>query len=102
MRIIRKHSGFTTNSSGSSEWVLPETDPALEQESIPGEGLPSGTDPAAAESGTLHRDQPDTPPGLPAWGKPLISIGIVGFLVVSLFFLEKLVRWIWKKIKGTL
>jgi hypothetical protein len=88
MKIIRKRSGFTTNSSGSSDWVPPETDPALEQD------LPSGT-----ESQTLMQDQPEILPNLPTWSKPLISIGIVGLIVAGLFLLERLVRKIWKRIK---
>jgi hypothetical protein len=82
VKILRKHSGFTTNSSGSSEWVPPETDPALEQ-----------------ESGTLQQGIPDFISNLPAWSKPLIGIGLVAFIVAGFFFLERLVRLIWKKIK---
>ncbi|MBN2535472.1 MAG: hypothetical protein JXB88_21515 [Spirochaetales bacterium] len=100
MKIIRKLSGFTTNSSASSEWIPPETDPAdaIEGQEQSTEEVPP--DSGTTQSTTVQPDQLKTPFQLPAWGKPLLSIGIVVILITGLFFLERIIRKVWKKIKG--
>jgi hypothetical protein len=101
MRILRKYEGFTTNSSASSEWYVPETDPALNQDSDTSSNTDTiTTDLTPVESTTLQKDQPHTPPGLPVWGKTLMSIGLLGFLVVGFFIAERFIRKLLKKLKA--
>jgi hypothetical protein len=99
VRIIRKRTGFTTNSSSASEWVPPEgvgpngEDLSAGASAIPGE---SGTN--NLQSGTQTQI---SPPGAFGWNNPLFNIGFAGSLIILLFVLQEIVRRIWKKLKGS-
>lgn len=69
MKILRRHRGFTTNSSSASEWIDPDRPPAsipLDQFDAMGNRIPSTTPPS------------DTPPEAQGDGGPA-TISLEGF-----------------------
>jgi hypothetical protein len=88
MKILRIHSGFTTNSSSASEWVPPEgVGPNGEDLSEPLEGFEAST------------QTPTPQPGFFGTHNPVFNLGLAGFGVVLLFVIEEIVRRVLKRAK---
>lgn len=101
MKILRVRRGFTTNSSGSAEWIPPDSE-QIEPPGSSGTNDGAATQQTAPGGLTVTNGAPSrqTAPNSKYASNGAIIGGIFG-LLISLFFLEKWFRKLWKKFRGS-
>lgn len=113
MKILRRHRGFTTNSSSASEWVLPTKPPEVQrmeqqqagqavQTSDPAPSDSSVTQTSPPQSGSVTpvstAPEPEPPPSLVV--DNLIVIGGLLLTILGVFAIERLVRRVLRKARS--
>ena len=93
MKILRRHKGFTTNSSSASEWLIPgkPVGGGTNQYDASGNLVSNASTTAVTEAASSP-----TPPSNPLAGNTLMVVGLLG-AVLGLFAVERLIRRILKK-----
>jgi hypothetical protein len=93
MRILRRHLGFTTNSSASSEWtggpVGQTTPPGSKPLAAPDPAAPPATAPTQTAAYGGAAEAPGRPS--PLWDNVLVLGGIL-LAILGIFAIERLVR----------
>ncbi len=112
MRILRRHQGFTTNSSASSEWYSDPIEPSkplsavgLANLPVPGAtaaATPAATaTPSAGATAGAHAVSATTPTIVPV-SRPTVlwdNLQVVGGLILAVLGIFALERWIRRRLR---
>jgi hypothetical protein len=111
MRILRRHQGFTTNSSASSEWYSDPIEPskpltAVGLANLPVPGATAAATPAATSTGAgattgAHAVSATTPVTVPV-SRPTVlwdNLQVVGGLLLAVLGIFALERWIRRRLR---